>query len=102
MAFGPDLPDGRKLLLVTSDNDFQAKVPTWIYAFAIDPADLTAPWPGPRNILPRPSAEESVSPFLFPAMILAVTTGCLLLMVIAWRWVGGGRNRLASLRKKGL
>jgi len=40
LAFGPDLPDGRHLLLVTTDNDFHATEATHIYAFAIDPADL--------------------------------------------------------------
>lgn len=40
LAFGPDLPDGRHLLLVTSDNDFVKDAPTWILAFAIDPALL--------------------------------------------------------------
>jgi hypothetical protein len=36
MAWGPDLPDGRHLLLVTSDNDLNTQIPTQIYAFAID------------------------------------------------------------------
>jgi len=36
IAFGPDLADGRLLLLVTSDNDCKADEPSWIYAFAID------------------------------------------------------------------
>lgn len=40
LAFGPDLPDGRHLLLITSDNDFDADKATVIFAFAIDPADL--------------------------------------------------------------
>src|SRR5579885_1384768 len=40
LAFGPDLPDGRRLLLVTTDNDFKADEPTWFFAFAIDKADL--------------------------------------------------------------
>jgi hypothetical protein len=40
MAFGPDLPDGRHLLLVTTDNDLEAKEPTYFYAFAIDKDDL--------------------------------------------------------------
>src|SRR5262249_49390744 len=40
LAFGPDLPDGRHLLLVTTDNDFLAKEPTKILAFAVDPKDL--------------------------------------------------------------
>ena len=35
LAFGPDLPDGRKLLLVTADNDFVAEVPFRVYGFAV-------------------------------------------------------------------
>lgn len=37
LAFGPDLPDGRHLLLVTADNDFVATAPFRVYAFAIEP-----------------------------------------------------------------
>jgi hypothetical protein len=40
LAFGPDLPDGRHLLLVTTDNDLEADQPSLFYAFAIDPEDL--------------------------------------------------------------
>ncbi len=40
LAFGPNLPDGRRLLIVTSDNDFIAKDPSYVYAFAIDAKDL--------------------------------------------------------------
>ena len=40
LAFGPDLPDGRHLLIVTADNDFVATAPFRVYAFAIDRADL--------------------------------------------------------------
>jgi len=40
LAFGPDLPDGRRLLIVTTDNDFHGDQPTWIYAFAIDKESL--------------------------------------------------------------
>jgi len=36
LAFGPDLPDGRHLLLVTSDNDFFPDNPSRVYAFAIE------------------------------------------------------------------
>lgn len=36
ICFGPSLPDGRILLLITSDNDFVETVDTWIMAFAID------------------------------------------------------------------
>jgi hypothetical protein len=39
LAFGPDLPDGRRLLLVTSDNDIAGE-PTHLFAFAIDRAEL--------------------------------------------------------------
>ncbi|MFZ4610354.1 MAG: esterase-like activity of phytase family protein [Gemmataceae bacterium] len=35
LTFGPDLPDGRKLLIITTDNDFKPDEPTWIYAFAV-------------------------------------------------------------------
>jgi hypothetical protein len=40
LAFGPDLPAGRRLLVVTADNDFVADQPFRVYAFAIDPSDL--------------------------------------------------------------
>jgi hypothetical protein len=40
LTWGPDLADGRRVLLVTSDNDLKPKKPTYIYAFAIDYADL--------------------------------------------------------------
>ena len=40
LAFGPDLADGRHLLLVINDNDFVATQPTRIFAFAIDGFDL--------------------------------------------------------------
>ncbi|HQR42157.1 MAG TPA: esterase-like activity of phytase family protein [Gemmatales bacterium] len=40
ICFGPDLPDGRKLLIVTADNDFVETAPFRVYAFAVDPADL--------------------------------------------------------------
>jgi hypothetical protein len=36
LTWGPDLPDGRRLLLIISDNDLMTKSPTWIYAFAVD------------------------------------------------------------------
>ncbi len=40
LAFGPDLPDGRHLLLVTSDNDLHTQSPSWVWALAISPAAL--------------------------------------------------------------
>jgi hypothetical protein len=39
LAFGPDLADGRHVLIVTSDNDYRADAPSWFWAFAI-PAPL--------------------------------------------------------------
>jgi hypothetical protein len=40
LAFGPDLEDGRHLLLVANDNDFVASQPTRLFAFAIDRFEL--------------------------------------------------------------
>jgi len=34
-AFGPDLPDGRHLLLAVNDNDFHDEFPNYVFAFAI-------------------------------------------------------------------
>ena len=36
LAWGPDLPDGRHVLYVISDNDLNTEIATQIYAFAID------------------------------------------------------------------
>ena len=51
LAFGPDLPDGRHLLLMTSDNDFIVEQPFRVYAFAIDKSDL--PDYRPQQFPPR-------------------------------------------------
>lgn len=40
LAFGPDLADGRHLLIVTNDNDFAAAQPSKFFAFAIDHYEL--------------------------------------------------------------
>ena len=40
LAFGPDLPDGRRLLIVAIDNDFVGAKPILLHAFAIDRGDL--------------------------------------------------------------
>lgn len=37
LTFGPDLPDGRRMLVVTNDNDFVATQDNQFYVFAIDP-----------------------------------------------------------------
>lgn len=58
LAFGPPLPDGRRLLLVTSDNDFLVANPSKIFAFAIDAATLPT-WQ-PQTIETRlPSVEQA-------------------------------------------
>jgi hypothetical protein len=40
LAFGPDLDDGRHVLIVTNDNDFNAAQPSRFFVFAIDHFDL--------------------------------------------------------------
>ncbi|MFM1801166.1 MAG: hypothetical protein RJA81_518 [Planctomycetota bacterium] len=40
LAFGPDLKDGRRLLVVATDNDFEADEATRIWFFAIDASAL--------------------------------------------------------------
>ena len=42
LTFGPDLADGRKTLLVVSDNDFVKEKPTMIYVFAISSGQMVA------------------------------------------------------------
>lgn len=43
LTFGPDLPDGRRLLVITSDNDFIASNPTVVLVFAVEAEELTRP-----------------------------------------------------------
>lgn len=40
LSFGPDLSDGRRTLLVVSDNDFETSEVTCIYCFAVPPTSL--------------------------------------------------------------
>jgi len=40
LAFGPTLPDGRRLLIVAIDNDFHADKPILLHAFAVDRNEL--------------------------------------------------------------
>lgn len=40
LAFGPSLPDGRRVLIVAVDNDYVPEEPTLFAVFAIDAADL--------------------------------------------------------------
>jgi hypothetical protein len=50
LAWGPDLPDGRHVLYVISDNDLTPSLATQIYAFAIDASLLNYQ----RQIVPVP------------------------------------------------
>jgi hypothetical protein len=85
-TFGPDLPDGRHLLLVTNDDDFGPTTlisgyPNYIMAFAIDPSDL-----------PGFQAEQFTAPETFApepdGLVLVVT----LAVVNIRRRVGGRRG----------
>ena len=55
LAFGPDLADGRQLLLLSTDNDFHPSQPSRLFAFAIDPSAL----PGyvPQQFVKPPTAK---------------------------------------------
>lgn len=66
LAFGPDLADGRHVLLVTVDNDMRGEAPSLVYAFAIPRSALPAlhrrdiaPAPKLERPTPRPSATGS-------------------------------------------
>jgi hypothetical protein len=43
LCFGPRLPDGRRTLIVTSDNDLKAEQASWFWVFAVDESLLTVP-----------------------------------------------------------
>ena len=62
LAWGPALPDGRLVLYVISDNDL-AKLPTRIYAFAIDPVAAKIsyqPQHLPKRIFPKAKVERAL------------------------------------------
>jgi hypothetical protein len=40
LTFGPDLPDGRRTLVISVDNDFRGENPTVFYFLALEPVDL--------------------------------------------------------------
>lgn len=56
LAFGPDLEDGRHLLIASVDNDFSRTLPSRFWAFAVDASDL----PGfqPARILAERSCQD--------------------------------------------
>ena len=40
LAWGNDLPDGRHVLIVTTDNDLKPEQPSWFWVFAVEAADV--------------------------------------------------------------
>jgi len=83
LAWGPDLPSGDHLLLVTSDNNLAKNTPTFIYAFDVSPTDLPGYQPQQFNPIsvPEPSS-----------LGLAVIGGVLLLGVACYRRRVGSRG----------
>jgi len=64
LGFGPDLPDGRHTLIVTSDNDLMTGIPTYFWVFAIDP-----------SALPGYQAQTLPGPFFPPGQVQKITGG---------------------------
>jgi hypothetical protein len=57
LSFGPTLADGRRTIVVISDNDFRSDQPTHVWVFAFQPDDLAWPKAGrPAPIVPTPPA----------------------------------------------
>jgi hypothetical protein len=73
LAFGPDLADGRHVLLVSSDNDFSAATPTYLFAFAIPTGSL----PGfqPQVIVPEPATILYLITGLLPPLFIVRRLG---------------------------
>jgi hypothetical protein len=62
LAWGPDLPDGRHVLYVISDNDLSPGLPTKIYAFAVDAAAAKISYQRqslPQRIFPKGKVEKA-------------------------------------------
>jgi hypothetical protein len=60
MAFGPDLEDGRLLLVLSSDNDFSATENSRYFAFAVDRSEL--PDYRPQKIASAPHGHHHAKP----------------------------------------
>lgn len=69
LTFGPDLADGRKTIVVASDNDFRDDQPTHVWVFAFRPEDLR--WPEAKReaevvpvvpVVPVAPAKPAVEP----------------------------------------
>lgn len=81
LAWGPDLPDGRHLLLVTSDNDLHPARPSIAYGFAIAPSALPGLEPqilAPEVIIQPGDRHHRVWPTLrLPVTISVLSHGLL-------------------------
>ena len=75
LAFGPDLSDGRRLLIVTADNDFVATALFRVYAFAIGYTVNRTHVPGRRTI-----DLLSTMPVAIPGLVIGVA--------YLWAWIG--------------
>jgi hypothetical protein len=62
LAFGPDLADGRHLLVVTTDNDFVPTQPSLFFAFGVDASDLPGFVPQHLDPLCAPSPLAGAAP----------------------------------------
>jgi hypothetical protein len=63
LAWGRDLPDGRHVLYVTSDNDLNLGLPTKIYAFSIDGATAKVSYQAqelPKRIFPKGKVNKAL------------------------------------------
>jgi hypothetical protein len=63
LAWGPDLPDGRHVIYVISDNDLSLVLPTKIYAFAIDGVAAKIsyqPQELPKRIFPKGKVDKAL------------------------------------------
>lgn len=63
ICWGPDLPDGRHVLYVLSDNDLFPGLPTKIYAFAVDGAAAKVnyqPQELPQRLISRGKVEKAL------------------------------------------
>ncbi len=62
LTFGPGLPDGRRTLIVTTDNDLRADQPSWFWVFAFDPNDLISAAVSPHAVSMPATRESSARP----------------------------------------
>jgi len=66
LAFGPDLADGRHLLLVSSDNDFRPGQASRLFAFAIERSALPSYEPQ-QFVIPTTAKDAKSAKIAHPA-----------------------------------